>query len=291
MEEKFEIIEQKNEVFGTLKVILRENEPWFIGKEVAEKLGYTNPLKAIRDHVEEDDKETNTCSVNETFTQEPKRTRIIINESGLYSLIFNSKLESAKKFKRWVTKEVLPSIRKHGMYITEELLKDNEQLHMQLAEFNSNYYELEYQKWLDDGYIGRLERELKEKDEYIKELAGKIKASMYFGFEVTGDIDGINYLPEIVRRCIQKFIDNPFNADKVTRVDKEAEDEMYQKHISGYLVNKKALYNMVAKLVLKKSEIQKVIKLIGIELNSSKEVFVSDYVLMNYRQFSEYIEK
>lgn len=93
------------------------NEPWFVGKDVAIVLGYSNPQKAIRDHVEDEDK-----GVNEMFTPGGKQQLPIINESGLYSLILSSKLPNAKQFKRWVTSEVLPTIRKHGAYMTPETL-------------------------------------------------------------------------------------------------------------------------------------------------------------------------
>lgn len=104
---------------NTVRTVTIKGEPWFIGKDVAEILGYTNPQKAIRDHVDAEDK-----GVNETFTPGGKQMMPIINESGLYSLIIGSKLPRAKEFKRWVTSEVLPSIRKHGLYATEELLNN-----------------------------------------------------------------------------------------------------------------------------------------------------------------------
>lgn len=93
------------------------NEPYFVGKDVAEILGYTNPSKALADHVDEDDKLN-----NESLSSLGQRGGWIINESGLYSLILSSKLPTAKKFKRWVTSEVLPSIRRNGMYATDELI-------------------------------------------------------------------------------------------------------------------------------------------------------------------------
>ena len=105
--------------FGELRTVEKNGEIWFYGKEVAKALGYTNPMKAIRDHVEAEDK-----GVNETFTPGGNQTFTIINESGLYSLILSSKLPAAKKFKRWVTSEVLPSIRKNGAYVSEEKMSE-----------------------------------------------------------------------------------------------------------------------------------------------------------------------
>lgn len=107
----------KNPEFGSIRVVEIENEPYFVGKDVAEILGYTNPQKAIRDHVDEEDK-----TLNELFTVNGTKG-ILINESGLYSLILSSKLSTAKKFKRWVTSEVLPTIRKHGAYMTPETIE------------------------------------------------------------------------------------------------------------------------------------------------------------------------
>lgn len=110
----------KNEQFGQVRMVEIEGQPWLVGKDVAEILGYAKPLDAISRHVDEDD------SVKYGLTDNLGRTQntIIINESGLYSLILSSKLPQAKEFKRWVTSEVLPSIRKYGMYATDQLLND-----------------------------------------------------------------------------------------------------------------------------------------------------------------------
>ena len=108
----------RNSEFGDLNTIVIDGEPWFIGKEVAEKLGYSNTKKAINTHIEVVDKMVITRTM---LSKDPKmgtleipnRGLACINESGLYSLILSSKLESAKRFKHWITSEVLPSIRKH----------------------------------------------------------------------------------------------------------------------------------------------------------------------------------
>ena len=112
----------KNPQFGSVRVVERDGEPWFVGKDVAEALRYTNPQKAIRDHVDEEDK-----GVNKSFTPGGAQEILIINESGLYSLILSSKMHDAKKFKRWITSEVLPAIRKNGGYINgQEAMSDAE---------------------------------------------------------------------------------------------------------------------------------------------------------------------
>ena len=101
----------KNEEFGEIRTVLIENEPWFVGKDVAFALGYSNPRDAISKHVDVEDK-----GVAKRDTLGGSQDLTVINESGLYSLILSSKLPTAKKFKRWVTSEVLPTIRKTGHY-------------------------------------------------------------------------------------------------------------------------------------------------------------------------------
>lgn len=101
----------QNPEFGQVRTITRDGEPWFVGVDVCNALGYSNSRKAIHDHVDNDDK-----GVTKSDTPGGKQNVVIINESGLYALIFGSTLESAKRFKHWVTSEVLPSIRKTGSY-------------------------------------------------------------------------------------------------------------------------------------------------------------------------------
>lgn len=118
----------ENIEFGSIRTIEINNEPWFAGKDVADALGYSNSRKAIIDHVHEDDKGVTKCD-----TPSGRQDMTVINESGLYALIFGSKLPSAKKFKHWVTSEVLPSVRRHGMYAKEELI-NNPDLLIQVAQ-------------------------------------------------------------------------------------------------------------------------------------------------------------
>lgn len=110
-----------NEIFNfhgqEVRTVIINNEPYFVGKDIADILGYQRADNAIRNHVDEEDKLTHRFSASGQ-----NRNMTIINESGLYSLILSSKLPQAKEFKRWVTSEVLPTIRKNGMYATDELL-------------------------------------------------------------------------------------------------------------------------------------------------------------------------
>ena len=121
-----------NEEFGTIRTTIINDEPYFVGKDAAISLGYSNPRKAIIDHVDEEDKGVTKCDTlggSQDFT--------VINESGLYSLILSSKLPKAKAFKRWVTHEVIPSIRKAGVYMTDSLLdrvKNDPEIIYSLAE-------------------------------------------------------------------------------------------------------------------------------------------------------------
>lgn len=109
----------KNEELGEVRVVTIEDEPWFVGKDVAEVLGYEKPRNALSTHVDEDD--ALKWGITDSLGREQETT--VINESGLYSLVLSSKLPTAKKFKRWITGEVLPSIRKHGAYMTPETLE------------------------------------------------------------------------------------------------------------------------------------------------------------------------
>ena len=111
----------KNPEFGEIRTIEVNNQPWFVGKDVADILGYAKPENAISAHVDEEDKTTTLIQGNGSNY---KSKTTIINESGLYSLVLSSKLPTAKKFKRWVTSEVLPTIRKTGGYLTPEKVEE-----------------------------------------------------------------------------------------------------------------------------------------------------------------------
>ena len=132
-----ELSEFNNEEFGRIRGTLINDEPWFVGRDIAKALGYKNTKDAIITHVGKEDRRVFSRSENATIENHlpkevfpiefvridvPNRGLTIINESGVYSLIFGSKLESAKRFKHWVTSEVLPSIRKHGAYATPQTI-------------------------------------------------------------------------------------------------------------------------------------------------------------------------
>lgn len=116
-----------SEEFGDMRTVTIDDETWFVGKDVANALGYERATKAIQDHVDDDDKDE--VPIQDSIGRMQKTP--VINESGLYALIFGSKLESAKRFKRWVTSEVLPAIRKTGSY--QKPLTPQEMLRIQLG--------------------------------------------------------------------------------------------------------------------------------------------------------------
>ena len=145
-----------NEELGKVRVIKINNEPWFVGKDVAKILGYSNSSDALKVHVDEEDK----CKKDEIVIHDSigrKQRPLLINESGLYSLILSSKLSSAKKFKRWVTSEVLPQIRETGAYIPSSQLTKKEELllklfskdPMEVAKAHKQLVELEKQPLLE----------------------------------------------------------------------------------------------------------------------------------------------
>ena len=139
----------ENEEFGTIRMITIDNEAWFVGKDVAEALGFVNPRDAIATHVFLEDK-----GVEIIDTLGGKQTMAIINESGLYALVFGSRLESAKRFKHWVTSEVLPSIRKTGSYQFKKLSKEMQAILMhdeKIVEIDSRVKDLEDNMTIDYG--------------------------------------------------------------------------------------------------------------------------------------------
>lgn len=132
----------KNQEFGEVRTITIDDEPYFVGKDVADILGYSRPDHAINNHVDVEDK-----LMYQIDTLGQKRQMFIINESGLYSLILSSKLPNTRRFKRWVTSEVLPAIRKHGMYAIDDLIANPD---LGIAALNALKEEREKNKKLEE---------------------------------------------------------------------------------------------------------------------------------------------
>ena len=147
----------KNDEFGSIRTMTVDGEPWFVGKDITDVLGYQNASKALADHVDDDDKLN-----NESLSSLGQRGGWLVNESGLYSLILGSKLPTAKKFKHWMTAEVLPAIRKHGVYAMDDLLNDPDALITALAA-----YKEEKEK------VAQLQEENLQKTQMISELSPK----------------------------------------------------------------------------------------------------------------------
>lgn len=177
----------QNEEFGEVRSLVINDEPWFVGKDVAKALGYENPSKAIRDHVEEEDKKVGVQNVTPYISDNLGRKQYptFINESGVYSLIFGSKLTSAKKFKHWVTSEVLPTLRKTGKY---EIPKDpmsalklifeaQTQTNEKVEKHDQRIAELENNALLTPGQYNYLSKAVQRKVAQIKkELGWKLQS-------------------------------------------------------------------------------------------------------------------
>lgn len=148
----------ENMEFGKVRILEMYGESWFVGKDVTEILGYQNASKAISDHVDDEDKLN-----NESLSSLGQRGGWLINESGLYSLILSSKLEGAKRFKHWITSEVIPSIRKHGGYISGQEQMDDQELMARALVVAMNKIEEKNRQIKEQGqHIENLEREQEE---------------------------------------------------------------------------------------------------------------------------------
>lgn len=154
----------KNQEFGEIRTVTIKDEPWFVGKDVAEVLGYKNPQEAIREHIDEEDK-----GVSEILTPGGRQKMPIINESGLYSLILSSKLPKAKEFKHWVTNEVLPTIRKTGSYSVH--MTDYQKMMMETRAENVRIRKAALLNRIADQYSGTFKQVLQA--HATKELTGE----------------------------------------------------------------------------------------------------------------------
>lgn len=150
-----------NKEFGNVRVIEIDGEPWFVGKDVAEALGYQNTRKAIGDHVDDDDKKDGV-TIRDAMGRD--QSAVTINESGLYSLVLSSKLPSAKQFKRWVTSEVLPAIRKTGSF--NQLPTGQNLIALALIEANRILEEKDSTIKVQEQLIG----EMKPKVDYVDDI-------------------------------------------------------------------------------------------------------------------------
>ena len=149
-----------------VRAVIIESEPWFVGKDVATTLGYKKPENAVGTHVDGDDKTTTLIQGNGSNY---KSKTTLINESGVYSLIFGSKLESAKRFKKWVTSEVLPAIRKHGAYMTDQKIEEvltNPDTIIRLATDLKNERQAKFELQQENSVLLQQNNEMKPKADY-----------------------------------------------------------------------------------------------------------------------------
>lgn len=166
----------ENEEFGQVRTVMIDDEPWFVGRDIADILGYSNSSKAVSTHIDKEDKQfimLDIASSQNGNVPIGQTKTAIINESGVYCLILKSKLPTAKQFKRWVTSEILPSIRKHGAYMTDETLE---------------------QALLSPDFLIKLAGELKKEKEQRMALEVKVEADkpkVAFADAVIGTNDSI----------------------------------------------------------------------------------------------------
>lgn len=191
-----------SEEFGDIRTVTIDNEPWFVGKDVATALGYKNTADAIGKHIDTDDKLTSQIAI-----AGQRRDVVVINESGVYALIFGSKLESAKRFKHWVTSEVLPAIRKTGSYqkpmtVAEQiqLLAQGNQDHEERIEKLENTMTIDYgqQKYLGD-LVSKVVIETLggKKSNAYDEIGKKVFAECNRDVKTYFDVNARNNIPKL----------------------------------------------------------------------------------------------
>ena len=196
----------RNREFGEIRTVTVDGEPWFVGKDIAEALGYSNTRDALATHVMDEDKNTVVISDGK---KRGNPNQIIINESGLYALIFGSKLESAKRFKHWVTSEVLPQIRTTGTY--QKPMTPQEMMRVQLGMIDGHeerITHLEHTMTIDYGQQQELKKAVNKRVVEVlggkgapayKEMSKKVFAECnhdiqdYFGVNSRNNIPSVRY--------------------------------------------------------------------------------------------------
>ena len=164
----------KNREFGEIRTVVINAEPWFVGKDIAEVLGYSNSRKAVLDHVDDEDK-MDGVTIRDAIGRD--QAAVVINESGVYALIFGSKLASAKRFKHWVTSEVLPQIRKNGSY--QKRLTPEEMMRIQLGMVDDHENRIEHLENTMTIDYGRQQDLKKTVNKRVIEVLGGKKAPAY----------------------------------------------------------------------------------------------------------------
>lgn len=259
-----------NTDYGKLSIIIVDNEFWFIGKTIAQMLGYERPNNAVNKYVESDDRKYFKKSDVESLLPQnevleiPNRGVTLINESGLYSLVLASKLPSARKFQRWVTSEVLPSIRKHGAYMTKEVIE---------------------QTLLNPDFIIKLATELKEEQEKNARLTEEKKYLETENAALTGEI---NLWSErsVINALVRKY-------SSVTRKSFEYGFRTYYRYLNTKLhINLKSRKTRSGKKNAKYFDFLKVNELkpaIGVAVAMCKEVGIDVIAVINAENAKQYL--
>ena len=195
----------KNREFGEIRTVVINAEPWFVGKDIAEVLGYSNSRKAILDHVDDADK-IDGVTIRDSIGRD--QAAVVINESGLYALIFGSKMASAKRFKHWVTSEVLPQIRKNGSY--QKRLTPEEMMRIQLGMVDDHENRIEHLENTMTIDYGRQQELKKRVNKRVIEVLGGKKAPVYKEYF---RVNSRNNIPVLQFEAAISYVDawNPSN--------------------------------------------------------------------------------
>ena len=263
----------KNEELGEIRTLLINGEPWFIAMDISDKLGYSETSVMLRRL--EDDEMKKIEATEMVGANSKARLITVINESGLYNCIFGSKLESAKKFRKWVFHEVLPSIRKHGMYITEELLKDKNKLNEQLDILQNEYYKLESEKYSLDFE----NKALKDEKEVIQKENCKLRTERHMPSVVCikAKTDE-SYLPDLALQLVRLYLKEHNNI-----ITRKAEDGIY--------IKKKPIEKELKKITFTSKERTLLILSIGNMIESTNEIFIKNEYLADgcYLKSTEFL--
>ncbi|WP_321825638.1 BRO family protein [Clostridium butyricum] len=224
----------KNEELGNVRILNINGDPWFIASDVAKSLGYKNTSDAIKRHVDDEDK-----GVVKHDTLGGNQEMVAINESGMYCLVLGSKKESAKKFKHWVTKEVLPSIRKRGLYITDELLQNQQLLEDTISELQYDNSKLIEEKT----EIEKLNREYFSQENILRKISIKTNVEE-------------SYLPSLTVQVLRTFL-------------KTNNDLILNTQDKFYVTNKNPILKEMKRLIINRNDRLYVLISIGVRIEDN----------------------
>lgn len=224
----------KNEELGNVRILNINGDPWFIASDVAKSLGYKNTSDAIKRHVDDEDK-----GVVKHDTLGGNQEMVAINESGMYCLVLGSKKESAKKFKHWVTKEVLPSIRKRGLYIKDELLQNQQLLEDTISELQYDNSKLIEEKT----EIEKLNREYFSQKNILRKISIKTNVEE-------------SYLPSLTVQVLRTFL-------------KTNNDLILNTQDKFYVTNKNPILKEMKRLIINRNDRLYVLISIGVRIEDN----------------------